>query len=228
MHLPKGVLFFALTLLGVGVAEAADVPQTNAITVLPTIIVRGSNAPSSLTSPSLREATAQKREVPGGFTLRDASNLDRGRGSSFQDLLGGIPGLTLQSENGMELTKVSIRGSGVLSEDEPLGVIFLLDGFPFNQGDGEAILEDFSLGSIRYAEVFRGANAFKYGAITLGGAVNLVSKTGYDANAFQLRLEGGSYGFLRSEVSSGGVEGRFDYYVSASARARDGFRQHSA
>jgi len=68
----------------------------------------------------------------------------------------------------MELTKVSIRGSGILSEDEPLGVIFLLDGFPFNQGDGEVILEDFSLDSIRYAEVFRGANAFKYGAITLG------------------------------------------------------------
>lgn len=228
MPRPKTVLFIGLTLWQMGAAEAADFPQTNGATVLPTIIVQGSNTPPSLTSPAISEAAKNKREVPGGFTLRDANVLDRGRGSSFQDLLAGIPGLTLQSENGMELTKISIRGSGILSEDEPLGVIFLLDGFPFNQGDGEVILEDFSVDSIRYAEVFRGANAFKYGAITLGGAVNLVSKTGYDANAFQLRLEGGSYGFLRSEVSSGGVEGPLDYYVSATARTRDGYRQHSA
>lgn len=165
--------------------------------------------------------------MPGGFTLQTTTNMDRGRGSSFEDLLAGVPGLTLQSQNGMELSKVSIRGSSILSDDEPLGVIFLLDGFPFNQGDGEVILEDFSLNSIRYAEVFRGANAFKYGAITLGGAVNLVSKTGYDADPFQLRLEGGSFGFLRSELSSGDVQGPLDYYVSVTARARDGFRQHS-
>ena len=81
--------------------------------------------------------------MPGGFTIRDASQMGRGRGSNFQDLLRGVPGLTLQTENGMEPTKISIRGSGILSEDEPLGVIFLLDGFPFNQGDGEVILEDF-------------------------------------------------------------------------------------
>ncbi len=153
--------------------------------------------------------------------------MNEGRGSSFQDLLGGIPGVTLQSENGVEVSKYSSRGSGILSDDEPLGVIFLLDGFPFNQGDGEVILEDFSLGSIQYAEVFRGANAFKYGAITLGGAVNLVSKTGYDADPFQIRVEGGSYGFVRSQISTGGVDGPADYYVSVAGRVRDGYRQHS-
>ncbi len=34
----------------------------------------------------------------------------------------------MQSENGVEITKVSMRGSGIESEDEPLGVEFLLDG----------------------------------------------------------------------------------------------------
>lgn len=219
----KVLIVAVFTVGSLAIAGAA----TNTVTVLPEIVVTASNAPASLTSPSFQEANQHKVEVPGGMTIRSSTNMDFGRGSSFEDLLSGIPGLTLQSQNGMELTKVSIRGSSILSDDEPLGVIFLLDGFPFNQGDGEVILEDFSLNSIRYAEVFRGANAFKYGAITLGGAVNLVSKTGYDADRFQLRLEGGSFGFTRGEASSGGVEGPLDYYATVTARSRDGFRQHS-
>ncbi len=151
----------------------------------------------------------------------------KGRASNFQDLLQGTPGIFLQSDNGVEATKISIRGSGIESEDEPLGVNFLLDGLTLNQGDGEAILEDFDVGTLKYAEIYRGADAFKYGAITLGGAVNLVPFTGYDASPFQIRLEGGSYGFMRGQASSGGVAGPLDYFASITGRYRDGFREHS-
>ena len=199
-----------MQLLAAGILRSQEIPPTNAPTVLPKITVIGTtNSTTSLTSPSIKDAAAQKKEVPGGFTIRDAKQMDQGRASNFLDLLGGIPGLTLQSENGMEVSKVSIRGSGILSEDEPLGVIFLLDGFPFNQGDGEVIMEDFSLSSINYAEVFRGANAFKYGAITLGGAVNLVSKTGYDADPFEIRLEGEATGFCARRPAPEALRGRW-------------------
>ena len=126
------------------------------------------------------EAEKQKEEIPGGLTIKAADAMNRGRASNFDDLLQRTPGLFMQTENGAEVTKVSIRGSGVLSEDEPLGVQFMLDGLTLNQGDGEVILEDFDLATVKYAEVFRGANAFKYGSITLGGAINLVTMTGYD------------------------------------------------
>ena len=52
--------------------------------------------------------------------------------------------------------------------------------------------------------------------------------TGYDADQFRVRLEGGSYGYLRGQVSFGGVAGRFDYVGSVMGRSRDGFREHSA
>jgi outer membrane receptor protein involved in Fe transport len=106
--------------------------------------------------------------------------MELGRASNFEDLLQRTPGVFLQSENGAEVSKISIRGSAITSEDEPLGVMFLLDGVNFNQGDGETILEDFDVASLSYAEVFRGADAFKYGALTLGGAINLVPLTGYE------------------------------------------------
>ena len=104
----------------------------------------------------------------------------------------------------------------------------MLDGLSLNQGDGEAILEDFDLATVKYAEVFRGATAFKYGSITLGGAINLVTMTGYDSDRFRARLEGGSFGYFRGQISAGGVAGPFDYIASFMGRYRDGFREHSA
>jgi iron complex outermembrane receptor protein len=220
-------LLVAFALAQTEAPRPAGAAPTNTVTVLPPIIVTGSNAPAALTSPSIQAGNEQKAVVPGGFTIIDAAKLKRNRGSSILDLLDGTPGVNLQSQNGMEATKISIRGSGILADDEPLGLQVLLDGFTFNQGDGEVILEDFDPGSIQYAEVYRGANAFKYGAITLGGAINLVSKTGYDADPFSIRAVGGSFGFAEVHADGGGVAGPMDYYASLNARSRDGFREHS-
>ncbi len=210
-----------------GILLADDTGTTNATVTLPTITVLGTSESPSLTSPQIDTATNQERQVPGGFTIVDAAKMRRNRGSSILDLMGGVPGLTLQSQNGMEATKISIRGSGILGDDEPLGLQVLLDGFTFNQGDGEVILEDFDPGAIQYGEVYRGANAFKYGAITLGGAINLVSKTGYDADPFSISATGGSFGFAEVHADGGGVDGPMDYYASMNTRIRDGFREHS-
>ncbi|MGB7768886.1 MAG: TonB-dependent receptor [Verrucomicrobiia bacterium] len=227
--MPRRKIMFLLAgqLLAAGILMSAELPATNAPTVLPAITVLGRAIPTSLTSPSADQAAAQKTEIPGGFTLKTAQEMNKGRASNFQDLLQGVPGLFMQSENGMEISKVSIRGSGIESDDEPLGVEFLLDGMSFDQGDGETIVEDFDVDTLKYAEVYRGADGFKYGALTMGGAINLVPLTGYDAGPLQTRLEAGSFGFLRGQISSGGVDGPLDYYASVSGRYRDGYREHS-
>jgi iron complex outermembrane receptor protein len=218
----------AIQFLAIGASNSEDVLPTSAAETVSRVIVTDQAEPESLTSPSAGKAAEQKREIPGGLTLRNAEQMEQGRASNFEDLLRRTPGLFLQTESGTEVTKVSIRGSGILSEDEPLGVQFMLDGLTLNQADGEAILEDFDLATVKYAEVFRGANAFKYGSITLGGAINLVTMTGYDSDQFRVRIEGGSYGYFRGQVCFGGVSGRFDYVGSVMGRSRDGFREHSA
>src|ERR1700691_4933799 len=222
-----GFLFLVIFCFYAAPSLAADAPATNAPTVLPPMTVIGHAEPSSLTSPSISQAAEQNNQIPGGFSLKASDDMHHGRASNFEDMLHGTPVLFLQSENKMEVSKISMRGSGIDSADEPLGVEFLLDGISFQQGDGEVILEDFDVDTIRYAEVYRGANAFQYGGLTLGGAINLVPYTGYDSAPFEARLEAGSYGFLRGQVSSGGVDGPFDYYTSVMSRYRDGYREHS-
>src|SRR5215471_889267 len=184
-------------------------------------------ATGSLISVSPEEAAKQKTQIPGAFTLKTNDDMELGRASNLEDLLQRTPGVFLQSANGMEVSKISIRGSGITSEDEPLGVMFLMDGLSFNQGDGETILEDIDVAVINYAEVFRGADAFKYGALTLGGAINFVPFTGYDAPPFQTRLTGGSYGFFRGDMSGGAVQGQFDEFWAIDFREREGYREHS-
>ena len=214
----------AVAVFAIQGAQAANTSNNSAETEPVTVT---GEATGSLTSASPEESAEQKLQVPGAFTVKTTDDMELGRASNFEDLLQRTPGVFLQSENGMELSKISIRGSGITSEDEPLGVMFLMDGLNYNQADGETILEDMDVAAISHAEVFRGAGAVKYGALTLGGAINFVPFTGYDAPPFQVRLTGGSYGFFRGDMSGGAVQGKFDEFGAIDYREREGFREHS-
>jgi iron complex outermembrane recepter protein len=207
---------------------ALDKARSDSIGVvdsLPPMVVTGKAF--SMTTPSLQSAQELKNAVPGGFTVKNVDRFEKGRSANFQDLLENTPGVYTQNGGNDEASKVSIRGSGIQSDDEPIGVEFLLDGLPFNQGDGEINLEDFDVHSLQYAEIYRGANAFKYGPYTLGGAVNLVPQTGLTAPPFGFRLVGGSFGALGADLSMADSTGPLDWYVSASDNYRDKSREHS-
>ena len=79
----------------------------------------------------------------------------------------------------------------------------------------------------RYVEVYKGANGLRYGANSLGGAINFVTPTGRDASPFEARFDAGSFGFVRGQASTGGVSGPADWFVTGSAQREDGFREHS-
>jgi outer membrane receptor protein involved in Fe transport len=61
------------------------------------------------------------------------------------------------------------------------GVNVLIDGFIYGQADGFSDFESLELLTTKRIEIYKGANALALGGYTLGGAINLVSKTGYDA-----------------------------------------------
>jgi iron complex outermembrane recepter protein len=186
------------------------------------IVVFGN--PQSLTSPSLEQAAKLKREVAGGLTI---TKNERPETENFKDLQKYTPGVFTQSDGGTEESRISIRGSGIQAEYEPLGLQVLLDGIPYNEADGKVALEDVDLSCIHYAETYRGANAFKYGSYTLGGAMNLVPLTGYTGAPINVDFETGTYGTMNADVSLSNVRGPYDYYVSATSRYRNGGRQHS-
>ncbi len=194
---------------------------------LPDMVVSGDNASQALSMPSLNLAEERLNLIPGGVDLIDAEEYKGGRVSTFQDMLGWSPGVYVQPRFGSDESRLSIRGSGVQRTFHLRGIKLLQDGVPINQADGGGDFQAVEPLSLRYIEVFRGANALNYGSTTLGGAINFVSPSGYDADRYQIRTEAGSFGYRRAQFSTGDVHNNLDYFISLSHFSQEGYRDHA-
>lgn len=176
----------------------------------------------------LDAAAERLRETPGASNLIDMQRVGQGRVASNQDVLAYQPGVFAQSA-GNDGIKLSIRGSGINRAPgaHGSGVYTMFDGLPLT-GPGGTPYELFEPLWLSRAEVLRGANGFERGALALGGAVNYVTHTGYDADRLQLRYEIGSRGYARRHISSGQVLGNLDYYVALTDAEYDGYQRHSS
>ena len=193
---------------------------------MPPVIVTA-DAPESLTVPSIETARKNLSQIAGGTAVIDAETYKRGRASTLKDALDFAPGVTVQSRFGAEESRLSIRGSGIQRTFHGRGLKLLQDGVPLNLADGGFDFQSIDPLSTRDIEIYRGGNALQYGATTLGGAINFVSFSGYDAAPAQVRFEYGSYNSIHAQVSSGMVIGPADYYASLSHSSTDGYRDHS-
>ena len=203
----------------------AQNPGASDSTTLPEVEVTGTSG-GTLTSPDIQAATEALRQTPGAVNIVTPKAYQQGRGAYVEDFLNYQPGLFIQSSQGSEDTKVSDRGSGIQA-DAVSGLEVLLDGMAINQGDGEGFLQDIDLRDVKYAEVYRGADAMRYGGFTLGGAVNFVTMTGHDAPLLEAWSSFGSYDLFEEGFLSGWSGGPWDALASFSNHSLDGFREHS-
>jgi iron complex outermembrane recepter protein len=188
-------------------AAGSDGSSTKAVQVDP-VVVNGKTS-------RIGAARKELDKVPGGTNVIDQATVERSSVQTNADVLALQAGVFAQSAGGTDGLKISIRGSDIQSGTNYFrtGILFMFDGLPVT-GPGGTPYELFEPLGLQYTAVLRGANAFDVGALQLGGAINYVTKTGYDAAPFQFRVEGGSFGYNKEQVSSGGVIGNFDYYSS--------------
>lgn len=182
---------------------------------------------TSATQPDIEMARETLARTAGGTTLVDMEQVKEGRTSTLQDALGLATGVFIQSRFGAEESRISIRGSGLQRTFHGRGLKLMQDGVPVNLADGSFDFQAVEPLAARYVEVYRGANALRYGASNLGGAVNFVSPTGYDASKLTVRGELGTYGYGRGGFSASDVIGNVDYFVNASYFTQDGFRDNA-
>lgn len=180
----------------------------------------------SLSVPNTAEAIAEIQRIPGGVEVVPDTQFKNGPANTIKDVLGAVPGVIVEPRWGPD-GRLSIRGSGLTRNYGNRGINAFMDGIPINTSDGLFDLFEMDPTAYRYVEVFKGANALRYGANSLGGAINFVTPTGYNADAFGARADAGSFGYLKSAVSAGGVSGPVDYFINLSAQREDGYRDHS-
>lgn len=223
-HTPPFPLAAVLKLLGVTTALACATQVRAEQTVnLSSIEVDGSAVQSP--ADTAREAL---RSVPGGTNVVDLNRVGQGRVATNEDVFRYQAGIYAKAANN-EGAKISIRGSGLNRAPgaHASGLFEMLDGLPLT-GPGGTPYELKEPLWLSHVEVRRGANGFELGSLALGGAVNYVTHTGYDAPRLQVRYEAGSHGYTKRQISSGDVLGDLDYYVALTDSNYDGFQDHSA
>ena len=216
-RLRGGALLCALAIASPAVAQST-VP-------LPVIDVTAP-AGDSLVSPNADTARRAIQQTPGGVEVVPDTAFKNGQAQTVKQIVDYVPGVWAQPKWGDD-TRFSIRGSGLSRNFHLRSTQLLMDGIPINTSDGYGDFQEIDPTAYRYVEVYKGANALRYGANSLGGAVNFVTPTGRDAGAVETRLDGGSFGYLREQASAGRSYGPFDYFITESSSTNDGYRDHS-
>ena len=169
-------------------------------------------------------------KTPGAVSVVDSSLVSRGRVGTSADILAFQPGVFAAPPAGNgDGIKISARGSGIARSAGNFfrnGILFTFDGLPVT-GPGGTPYELFETYGVNYTEVLLGGNAFDYGALQLGGAINYVTKTGYDAPRFEARADVGSFGYRKYQVSSGQVIDKADAFISVTSSQADGYQENA-
>ncbi|AXO88544.1 TonB-dependent receptor [Pseudomonas parafulva] len=212
-----------LLLMAVHGASLAAEPDTAQDPRLATVTVTGAQATEA------QKAEKQLAKVPGKTAVIDNREIEKGRASNAEDVLALQPGVFAQATSGSAANKISIRGSGLNTfyQGYVLGIKFLFDGLPLT-GPGGTQEDMLDMAGVDHTEVLYGANAFNYSALSLGGAINFVSKTGRTDPGNYARFEAGSYGYRKQVLSTGGVVDNADYYVSVQHNERDGYQHDTS
>lgn len=202
----------ALTLATPAFAEEADADSQGAILVI------GHRASE--------EAEARANATPGGTDVVPYADYADKSLVSLRDTLAFSPGVYTQPRFGQEV-RISIRGSGISRGFHMRGLTLLQDGVPINLADDNGDFQELEPIFFDHLEVYRGANALRFGSGTLGGAINGVTPSGKDAPGLYLRADAGTFGMVRGLVSVGGGSGPADFWAGLSADSSDGDRDHA-
>ena len=181
----------------------------------------------SQTAPGDAAAERQIRKIPGGADVVPKKEFEDKFALTLKDVLQTTPGVFAQPRYGEE-TRLSIRGSGLSRAVHLRGITLLQNGIPYNFTDGSGDFQEIDPLTVQRAEVFRGGQALRFGAASLGGAINFVTPTartaGYNG---LLRVEGGSFGTIRAHGEAAKIFDRADMFAATTRSVSEGFRQQS-
>jgi vitamin B12 transporter len=198
-----------------GLAADTEVPKPHdpAKAQLPAVVVTATKTPTT----SDRTAAS--------LTVIDHAEIERQQFRLLADALRLVPGLTI-ADRGAPGTVTGVFTRGTKTEHTRV----LLDGRPVPANPAGAYnLETTPLDNIERIEVLRGPAASLYGGKTIGGVINILTRSGRglekpESSAF---FEAGSYGSYREGFSALGAEGDLDWAFEASRADLQGQRVNS-
>jgi len=184
----KKTLLATALLSTIVAAHAADAPNST----LDPVVVTANRAPTPLD------------EVLAPVTVISREDIERLQPRNVQDLLAGLPGVTMTNTGGLgQQTSLFMRGSNSAH------TLVLVDGVRVGTvGAGLPAYEQLPVEQIDHIEVVRGPRSSLYGSDAIGGVIQIFTRRGQagEAPTPSLSIGGGSHGYTAGQVGlSGGT-----------------------
>ncbi len=144
--------------------------------------------------------TQRVDETSKAISVLDDQSIETRRAVTLTESLRGIPGLRVQQQGSMgALTTLRLRGQRNFDTAILLDGLRVRDASDIN-GSAVSIIPDLLPADLDRVEVLRGSGSSIYGTNAIGGAINLVPKTGTGDRQFELGFDGGSLALFRERI----------------------------
>jgi len=154
---------------------------------------------------------------PSMITEIDTTLLKVRNSSSVADILRMDTGIIVSTGTKGE-TRTSIRGFN--SRD----ILVLVDGYPLNTGYyGKVDLSMIQAENIAKIKIVKGPASTAYGANTMGGVINIITKSVFQKPLIKINTEFGANQFYRINFIHSRSIGRFNYSIFAYRNHSKGF-----
>ncbi|MFB3090103.1 MAG: TonB-dependent receptor, partial [Gammaproteobacteria bacterium] len=197
-------------------AEETDIIQNETIEVIGITPAHGTGLPADMIPFSIQTATAEDIERSQSLDL--SQFLNRNLGSVTIN----------EAQNNPLQPDIQYRGftsSALLGL--PQGLAVYQNGVRVNEAFGDIVNWDLiPKSSIASINLIGGANPV-FGLNTLGGAISITTKNGFTHEGHSLEVYGGSYERIVSTIESGGNNGTWGYFFTASYFDEEGWRDAS-
>lgn len=158
------------------------------------------------------------RTAPLSATAVNGTMLRNREVTGIKDVSSLIPNLFIPDYGSKLTSPVYIRGIGSRINAPSVGLY--IDGMPYF----EKSAFDFDLSEIDQLEVLRGPQGTLYGRNTMGGIINVYTKSPRKYQGTNLRFTGGNYTYLNGAVSHyGKISDRVAFSVSGDVTNNNGY-----
>ena len=170
------------------------------------------------------------QKVPGNVQSVTAGDVKQTQSVGLPDLMTTLmPSVNVNDVQGNPFQPdVNYRGftaSPLLGL--PQGLSVFQDGVRINEPFGDVVNWALvPMDAISTMNIIPGSNPM-FGLNTLGGALSLRTKSGFQFPNTAFEMSGGSWGRLNGKFEHGGYSGNKDYYISGNWFKEDGWRQFS-
>jgi len=171
-----------------------------------------------------------KEEIPGNVQSITAKEIKESHALSLTDLMNS----KLQSVNVNDYQsnpfQMDVQYRGFTASPQlgtAQGISVFLDGIRVNEPFGDVVNWDMiPMNALSGLDVFPGSNPI-FGLGTLGGALAMRTKSGFNDPGFDMEVLGGSFGRKQLQVSAGGNNGVIAGFASGNFFMEDGWRDDS-